>query len=90
MSVAPTDLPSYGRFDQTIPVPLPPSDSLFVDRNGEEWRPVGHTVDGDVLLACDEPLNPEDRGEGESFPWTDRLVEAWFGPLVRKPLGGAV
>lgn len=63
----------------TAPAPAP---VLLVDRDGEEWRSDGLTPDGDELMVCDQPSNPADRGEGESFPWTRRTVEMWFGPLV--------
>jgi hypothetical protein len=56
---------------------------LFVDREGDVWRVGGHSPDGDELMVCDSPQNPDDRGPGESFPWTRRTVEMWFGPLVR-------
>ena len=55
---------------------------LFVDRDGEVWRSGGVTADGDELMVCDNPSNPDDRGPGESFPWTRRTVEMWFGLLV--------
>lgn len=56
--------------------------ALYVDRTGDVWREFGHTADGDVLLACDFPQSPDDRGDGESYPWTLRTVEARFGPVV--------
>lgn len=59
--------------------PLAPS---YVDRDGDVWVPNGHTSNGELLLACPQPQNPEDAGEGESFAWTLRLVEAGFGPLT--------
>ncbi|WUH94614.1 hypothetical protein OG900_33665 [Streptomyces sp. NBC_00433] len=55
---------------------------LFVDRTGDVWRPNGLTPAGDVLMVCDQPQDPADRGDGESFPWTRQTVESRFGPLV--------
>jgi len=54
----------------------------YVDRGDNLWRVTGHTPEGIELLACDNPQDPDDRGEGESFPWTRRSVESWFGPLT--------
>lgn len=58
--------------------------TVFVDRDGDEWVPSGHTPAGELLLACPQPSNPEDAGEGESFAWTLSLVEAGFGPLIAR------
>jgi hypothetical protein len=55
---------------------------VFVDREGDVWVPNGHTASGELLLACPQPSNPEDCGEGESFAWTLGLVQAQFGPLI--------
>lgn len=55
---------------------------VFLDREGDAWRVGDRTPGGDVLMVCDNPQNPDDRGPGESFPWTRRTVEMWFGPLV--------
>ncbi|MET8766382.1 hypothetical protein [Streptomyces sp. NPDC004658] len=60
--------------------PLPKT--AFVDSRGETWVPAGHTSAGELILACPEPLNEDDRGEGPSFPWTLRVVEGLFGPLT--------
>lgn len=57
---------------------------VFIDRDGDEWHPIGRNASGEVMLACPEPQNPEDRGEGESFAWTLPLVEAGFGPLTSR------
>ncbi|MET9222425.1 hypothetical protein ABZX65_27175 [Streptomyces sp. NPDC003300] len=57
--------------------------SLFMDRDGEVWRGYGTDASsGELLLACDEPRNADDRGTGPSFPWTARTVAMWFGPLA--------
>ncbi|MDX3587301.1 hypothetical protein [Streptomyces europaeiscabiei] len=61
--------------------PLHDSPQAWTDREGDTWVPSGRTPSGDVLLACPQPLNPEDAGVGESFAWTWRLVETAFGPL---------
>lgn len=55
---------------------------MFVDRDGDVWVPNGRTSSGEQLLACPQPVDPEDAGEGVSFAWTWRLVEAGFGPLT--------
>lgn len=57
-------------------------ETVFVDRDGDVWVPNGHTADGELLLACPRPADPRDCGEGESYPWTLRLVQAGFGPLI--------
>jgi hypothetical protein len=64
--------------------------AVYVDRDGDEWRVTGRDADGDVLVACDQPRNPEDRGDWTSFPWTLRAVEQWFGPLVPRAALGMV
>ncbi|MGW7785978.1 hypothetical protein [Streptomyces tricolor] len=63
-------------------VPLP--ETAWVDRNGETWVPAGHTAAGELIVACPEPLNEDDRGEGASFPWTLGMVERAFGPLTAR------
>jgi hypothetical protein len=60
--------------------PLP--QTVFVDRDGDTWVPAGHTTEGELLLACPEPQNPGDQGDGPSHPWTLAKVEAAFGPLT--------
>ena len=67
------------------PVPLHKAalpQTVFVDRQGDEWVPNGHTPSGELLLTCPQPSNPEDCGEGQSFAWTYHLVQAAFGPLM--------
>lgn len=69
------------------PVPLHKAtlpQTEFVDRDGDVWRATGHNEAGELLLACPEPRNPEDRGEGESFAWTLRSVRRSFGPLIAR------
>lgn len=53
-----------------------------MDSDGDVWVGTGHTPNGDLLLSCPQPRDPRDAGEGESFAWTLRLVEAGFGPLT--------
>jgi len=64
----------------TAPVLAP---VLFRDREGDVWRVADVNADGMELLVCDDPQDPADRGVGESFAWTRRAVEMWFGPLER-------
>lgn len=69
------------------PIPLsdaPLPQAEFVDRDGDVWVPTGHTPDGELLLTCPQPHDPQDAGEGESFAWTLRLVQAGFGPLIAR------
>ena len=77
-------------YEPTDSTPLTTPAVVFVDRGGNEWRVTGHAADGDVLLACDEPCDPEDQGDGPSFPWTLRSVQSWFGPLSVVEPGSAV
>lgn len=68
-------------------VPLPQTE--FVDRDGDVWVATGHNTDGELLLACPAPQNPEDRGEGESYRWTLRTVRMAFGPLIARSVVAA-
>ena len=61
--------------------PLHQAPQAFVDQEGDTWVVNGRTPSGEQLLACPQPLNPEDAGVGESYAWTWRLVETAFGPL---------
>ncbi|MFJ7070138.1 hypothetical protein [Streptomyces sp. NPDC101115] len=87
----PTNIPSGERrtirVEFTAPLPPVPVALVLVDCNGNVWREAGVTESGERRMVCDLPVNPEDRGEGPSFPWTLRMVEGWFGPV--RPLGGA-
>ncbi|MZE53777.1 hypothetical protein GTY86_35770 [Streptomyces sp. SID5770] len=87
MITSPTNIPSGDR--RTVRVALPPAPValVLVDRDGDVWRQAGTTAAGEPLMVCDSPQNPEDRGEGESFPWTPEAIRAWFGPV--RTLGGA-
>ena len=66
---------------KVVPLHQSPQANAWVDRDGDTWVANGRTPSGDLLVACPQPSNPEDAGEGESFAWTLRLVEAGFGPL---------
>lgn len=59
--------------------PLP--QTVFVDRDGDVWNPNGHNANGELLLSCPNPSNPDDAGTGPSEPWTLARVERAFGPL---------
>jgi hypothetical protein len=59
-----------------------PQAAVFVDRDGDEWIPNGIDAAGELRLVCPAPADAGDQGDGESFPWTRRLVEAAFGPLT--------
>lgn len=93
MTVQPSDLPGYGRFDRSIPVyPVLESRPLVVwtDRDGNEWLPTTRTNEaGERVLECPAPLDPDDQSEGDSFPWTYRSVDGFFGPLSERRMGGA-
>ncbi|RSS92510.1 hypothetical protein EF919_18435 [Streptomyces sp. WAC02707] len=62
----------------SAPLPQP----SFVDARGNVWELAGHNKAGEQVLACPSPVDPEDAGEGESYPWTLREVERAFGPLT--------
>lgn len=86
MKVQPTDLPAGHRrtvlvtgINTTLPI-----GAVLVDQDGDTWSVTGRTPEGEPLLACDQPLDPADQGEGPSFPWTLSKVDRWFGPLVPK------
>lgn len=56
--------------------------TVFTDASGDDWQPIGHNPSGELLLACPQPKDERDAGEGESFAWTYSLVQRGFGPLV--------
>ena len=69
------------------PVPLHKAtlpQTEFVDSSGDVWRPAGHDGRGELVLACPEPQDPRDAGEGDSYPWTLREVRKAFGPLIAR------
>jgi hypothetical protein len=57
--------------------------AFFMDVSGDVWRTTGRGTGGDAVLVCDEPQDPDDRGDGEpDWPWTLDTVTEWFGPLT--------
>lgn len=62
--------------------PLPQTE--FVDREGDVWQATGHDSRGELVLACPEPQDPCDAGEGVSRAWTLREVQSAFGPLIAR------
>jgi len=69
------------------PVPLhqaPLPQTEFVDSSGDVWVASGHTSGGELVLACQEPQDPRDAGEGESYCWTLHEVQSVFGPLIAR------
>lgn len=64
------------------PLHQSPQSQVFMDSTGDVWIGTGYTSNGDLLLSCPQPRDPEDAGAGDSFAWTLRLVEAGFGPLT--------
>jgi hypothetical protein len=67
---------------KVLPLHQSPQAQTFIDSDGDVWVGTGRTPGGELLLSCPQPSNPEDQGDGESFAWTLRLVEAGFGPLT--------
>jgi hypothetical protein len=67
--------------------PLPQTE--FVDRDGDVWVVSGHTVAGELIMSCPAPSHSADAGDGVSFPWTLREVQAAFGPLMARSAGAA-
>jgi hypothetical protein len=58
--------------------------TVFIDRDGDTWIPNGTDSAGELRLVCPEPAEPGDQGDGESYPWTLRMVEVAFGPLTER------
>lgn len=76
-----------GTSSQIRPVPLhkaPLPGTEFVDCDGDVWRATGHNGRGELVLACPEPCDPRDAGEGESYRWTLHEVQQAFGPLIAR------
>lgn len=82
----PTDFPLVS--ERTIPIPPRPR-LLLVDRQGDVWQPTGRFADGEAVLECPAPSDPDDCGEGEGHEWTLPQIAAWLGPL-RATRGWAV
>lgn len=62
--------------------PLPQTE--FVDARGNVWVTDRTNAAGELVLSCPNPVNPDDCGEGESYPWTLHEVQAAFGPLIAR------
>ena len=83
----PTNFPSGDR--RTVLVALAPVSValVLVDRDGDVWRQVGVTAEGEPRMVWDSPQAPDDAGPGASNPWTPNAIRAWFSPV--RTLGGA-
>ncbi|WP_405676713.1 hypothetical protein OG292_19040 [Streptomyces sp. NBC_01511] len=94
---APTNFPSGDRRTYRVTgislltsAPAAPKPAaVLVDRDGEVWRPTDRVRGGERVWECPAPSDPEDRGDGPSYPWTLPEMNAWFGPLVQQRLDGA-
>ena len=78
-------IPRPVRAPRVVPLhkaPLPQTE--FVDRDGDVWTASGHNGRGELVLACLQPHEPRDAGEGESYPWTLHEVQKHFGPLIAR------
>ncbi|MEU0317093.1 hypothetical protein [Nocardioides sp. NPDC006273] len=78
--------------DVTVPTNFPAGDRrthrvVLVDRDGDVWRQVGVTPEGEPHMVCEAPQDPSEVGPGESNPWTPKAIRAWFSPV--RTLGGA-
>lgn len=60
---------------------------VLVDRDGDVWRQVGVTPEGEPHMVCEAPQDASEVGPGESNPWTPSAIRAWFSPV--RTLGGA-
>jgi len=87
----PTNFPSGDRrtVRVALPTPLPaaPVALVLVDCDGDVWRQAGVTPEGEPLMVCDTPQDPDEVGPGASNPWTPTAIAAWFAPV--RVLGGA-
>lgn len=83
----PTNIPTGDR--RTVLVALPPVPVALVlqDAQGDVWRQVGLTDEGEPHMVCDVPQDPSEIGPGASNPWTPTAIRAWFSPV--RTLGGA-
>jgi hypothetical protein len=82
----PTNLPSGDRRSiRVVPAPVPIA-LVLVDRDGDVWRQVGVTLEGEPRMVCDRPQAPDEAAPGESNPWTPSAIAAWFSPV--RTLGG--
>jgi hypothetical protein len=85
----PTNIPTGDRRPVLVTgVTVPAQRVVYVDRDGDVWHPTSETTaDGEQVLHCPAPQDPEDQGEGPSYPWTLRALELALGPV--RPMGGA-
>lgn len=83
----PTNFPTGDRRTVRVALPAVPVALVLVDRDGDVWRQAGLTGSGEPLMVCDMPQDPEERGDGPSYPWTPDAIRAWFSPV--RTLGGA-
>lgn len=83
----PTNFPSGDRRPVLVSLPSVPVALVLVDRDGDVWRQVGLTPEGEPRMVCDSPQAPDDAEPGASNPWTPRAIAAWFSPV--RTLGGA-
>ncbi|MEV8353140.1 hypothetical protein ACFVTT_23520 [Streptomyces niveus] len=95
-AATPTNIPSGGRRTYRVtgisvlaPAPAASQPTVLVDRDGEVWRETDRVRGGERVWECPAPSDPEDRGPGESYPWTLPEMDAWFGPLVERLDGAA-
>lgn len=56
----------------------------FIDRDGDLWETTGDTENGQPLLICPDPSNPDDWGDPDAPPVPRPMdfVASWFGPLT--------
>ena len=83
----PTNIPSGDRRTVAVALPPVPVALVLVDRDGDVWRQVGVTDEGEPRMVCDVPQDPSEIGPGASNPWTPDAIRAWFSPV--RTLGGA-
>jgi len=78
--------------DLTVPTNFPSGDRrthlvVLVDRDGDVWRQVGVTPEGEPHMVCEAPQDPAEVDALEPYPWTPKAIRAWFSPV--RTLGGA-
>lgn len=80
----PTNFPSGDRRTVRVALPAP---LVLVDREGDVWRQVGMTDEGEPHMVCDVPQDPAELDALQPYPWTPTAIRAWFSPV--RTLGGA-
>lgn len=77
--------------DITVPTNFPAGDRrthlVLVDRDGDVWRQVGVTPEGEPHMVCESPTDLPEVDALEPYPWTPKAIRAWFSPV--RTLGGA-